>query len=126
MKKTIEFMHSTIEELQAGEDVKKTNLNSIRECNEFIENEYHGKNKKVVFIVMINEDADYFVTNNYMQITFYLTAISKFKLIEKLVVFEEPTFEEAFLYCKDQCEVHELGLRNEDWENRKHLHTELK
>lgn len=25
-------------------------------------------------------------------------------------LFEEPTYEEALMYCKDLCEIHELGL----------------
>lgn len=114
MKTKIKFYHATIEDREQGKDVKCIEFKYTDKFNDniqhFIDETYCGKMKKVVFIAMIGEDSkEYFVTDNYLKVQDYF----RYSLPNNTYfLFEEPTYEEAFLYCKDNCEVHELGLEN--------------
>jgi hypothetical protein len=113
--KTIQLHHATIEDRDSGLDVqcyefkmKAKHKDNTDMLQHFIDDRYCGKMKKVVFIAMVgSETNDYFITDNYNKvIDFFRYSLPN----EVYFLFEEPTYEEAFEYCKSHCEVHELGL----------------
>lgn len=107
----MKLYHATIEERKQGLDVKCINFNAkinIDNLQHFIDNEYCGKMKKVIFIAMVGEDTnDYYITDSYLKVQdFFRYSIPN----KNYYLFEEETYEEAFEYCKSHCEIHELGL----------------
>ena len=109
MKTKIKFYHATIEDREQGKDVKCIEVNfPIENLTDIIDETYCGKMKKVVFIAMIGSDSkDYLITDDYINVETYFEFMDK---KDAYFLFEEPTYEEAFAYCKDHCEIHELGL----------------
>lgn len=103
--------HATVEQRENEEDINEIGFKSKIDKTsllEYIDQYYHGKNKKVVFVAMIGSNSnDYFITDSYMKVQKYFLDGDVNKTY---FLFEEPTYEEALMYCKDLCEIHELGL----------------
>ena len=109
----MKLYHATIEEREQGLDVKCIEFNTkinIDKIQHFIDETYCGKNKKVVFIAMVGNDThDYYITDSYLKVLDFF----RYSLPNKnYYLFEEPTYEEAFGYCTDNAEIHELGLNH--------------
>lgn len=108
MKQKIRLHHASIEDRKNDLDVNCDIFTSKHELIDFIDEKYCGKNKKVVFIALVgNETSNYFITDNYLKAENYF--LNQY-IHSDYYLFEEETFEEAFEYCKDHCEIHELGL----------------
>ena len=114
--------YSTVEDREKELDVRNYNFKSKDELLSFIKFEYHkvNDNKPVVFIAMFNrsefqdteDSTGYFVSANFNEILDYLFKRLKDNYFNVVTLFEEYTYKDAFDYCKDHCEVHELGLSN--------------
>lgn len=112
----IELNYSTVEDREHLLDVRKYQFEEITDISDFIRKEYKGKDKRVVFIILLSSEHNdanfYFVTDSWI---FAFEYIEQMKVVyngKKVTLFEEYTYSDAFDYCKDHCEVHELGLEN--------------
>jgi hypothetical protein len=110
----MKLYHASIEDRKQELDVNCIDFGinekvSKAKLIDFIDEKYCGKMKKVVFIAMIGSDtSDYFITDSHMKVQNYF--LNSPYIAASYFLFEEQTYEDAFEYCKDHCEVHELGL----------------
>jgi hypothetical protein len=106
----MKLYHATIEQRNNHEDVREINFNTKTDKEgiiEFIDAYYHGHSKVILIAMIGSETNDYFITDSYLKVQRYFNS---FPVNKTYFLFEEPTYEEAFEYCKDHCEIHELGL----------------
>lgn len=112
----IKLNYATIVDSLLEEDVREYSFKTINKMIDFIDEQYHAKNKKCVFICMFGADVDdemheYYITSCYISVTTYFLLMSKeYPSHNRYWLFEETTFENAFLYCTSHSETHELGL----------------
>jgi len=118
----IELNYSTVEDREQHKDVEKHNFESKDLLLSFIKSKYiiDYDNKPVVFVVMVNrsefkdesDNKGYFISSSFNEVLDYLFKKLKDNYFDIVTLFEEYTYSNAFNYCKDHCEVHELGLEN--------------
>ena len=104
----IKLNYATFKDYSNIETIEFGITNFKKKLIDFIDDKYCGKGHKCVFVAMVgSETTDYFVTDSYLKVEEYFNSQP---INSNYFLFEESTFENAFGYCKDHCEVHELGL----------------
>ena len=105
----MELYYASIEDREKGLDVNKKTFNAKINRTQLISfiDEIWSGNKRIYVAMIGSETCDYFVTDSIYKVQEYFRKSPPNKTY---FLFEEPTYEEAFEYCKDHCEVHELGL----------------
>lgn len=107
----MELYYASIDDREKGLDVNKKIFNAKinrKQLILFIDEIW--VEKKGIYVAMIgSESCDYYVTDSIYKVLDYFRNSPPNKTY---FLFEEPTYEEAFEYCKDHCEIHELGLNH--------------
>lgn len=102
----------TIEDLKNGFNVTTVDIIDLQERLEYISN----LNNNVIFTVLLSkgheDSSSYFITNTKVEVVEHIEYMESMFCFDSASIFEHETYIDALDFCKDHCEVHELGLQN--------------
>ena len=103
----MKLYHGTLENNGTEINISCIEFKNKLSLIDYIDEYYCGKNKEVVFVVMIGDkNHDYFVTDSYLKVQKFIEHLA---IGSEYFVFEEPSYTEAFEYCIDASESHKLN-----------------
>lgn len=107
----IKLHHHTNTDRMLDLPISYWEFSSATKAIDFIDKFYFGKNIEIVFVCMKegkDNEKDFFVTDNHLKAQRFFE--SQTLISQQWFLFEEPTYEEAFEYCKDCAEGHKLAF----------------